>query len=736
MWKKFGKQLWQWRGALVAAPSIAVLVALMRVLGLLQDLELAAFDLLLRQRPPEPIDDRVVIVEITEQDLQTVGTWPVPDAVLADALAEIAAGGPRAIGLDVYRDLPVEPGYPELVEIYRRVPEIIGIQKVGGRQVAPPPELKALDRVSSNDIPIDPDVKARRGLLYLSDGAGGTIFSLAFRLAWMYLEADGIEPDSTEDEQVMFGDTVLTRFESNDGPYIRVDSNGYQVLLLYRGVQGSFKRVSLSEVLAGTVPEDFFADRAVLIGATAESLKDYIETPYSSTLFGTPQLMAGVEYHANLTSQLISATLDDRALLKTWPEWLDYGAIVVAAFIGAFMSWTRRYTSTIRRVIPEIALVGVYGGIAYIALLQSWWIPLVPPILAGLGAAGAITAYVARSAADIRQTFSRYLTDEVVANLLETPGGLTMGGERRKITILTSDLRGFTSLSERLSPEQVVGILNIYLEAMADVITFYQGTIDEFMGDGILVLFGAPTQREDDIERAVACAIAMQKAMPAVNATMREKGLSDLEMGIGINTGEVVVGNIGSYKRTKYGVVGSQVNLTYRIESYTVGGQILISESTYEPVKELVQTDDEQKVSPKGVKQPISIYSVCGIGGKYNLELEKQEEELLELQDTVKIEFTIVEGKNVGATMTLGELVKLSPHYAEIVAPETIPALKNLKLRFADGSQFKPDDNEFYAKVIEPSADNGRGFQIRLTSVPSAVDKYLKTLHKERCRYP
>ncbi len=140
----------------------------------------------------------------------------------------------------------------------------------------------------------------------------------------------------------------------------------------------------------------------------------------------------------------------------------------------------------------------------------------------------------------IRNIFGRYLSDEIVTNLLENPVGLQLGGTRRKITILISDLRGFTATAERLSPEQVITILNFYLEYMADVITRYEGTIDEFMGDGILTLFGAPTIRDNDTERAITCAIAMQQAMIPVNQQMQEWGFPTLEMGIGIHTGEVV----------------------------------------------------------------------------------------------------------------------------------------------------------------------------------------------------
>ena len=219
----------------------------------------------------------------------------------------------------------------------------------------------------------------------------------------------------------------------------------------------------------------------------------------------------------------------------------------------------------------------------------------------------------------IRKTFGRYLTDEIVDSLLESPKGLELGGERRKVTILMSDLRGFTSLSERLTPEQVITILNRYLETMTDVIMKYQGTIDEFIGDAILVLFGAPVWNENDAQRAVACAVAMQLAMNSINERNRREGVPEIEMGIGINTGEVVVGNIGSAKRAKYGVVGSHINLTSRIESYTIGGQILISEATLKDTGAILRIGGQMKVETKGAANPITIYDVKGIGGEYNL---------------------------------------------------------------------------------------------------------------------
>jgi adenylate cyclase len=334
----------------------------------------------------------------------------------------------------------------------------------------------------------------------------------------------------------------------------------------------------------------------------------------------------------------------------------------------------------------------------------------------------------------IRQVFGRYLTNEVVANLLESPEGLKLGGERRKITILTSDLRGFTATSERLSPEEVINVLNLYLEYMADVITKYQGTIDEFMGDGILVLFGAPTAREDDAVRAVACACAMQLAMGSVNERMKQLSLPPLEMGIGINTGEVVVGNIGSEKRTKYGIVGSQVNLTYRIESYSTGGQILISEETLKDAGSVVRITNQKQVTPKGVKQPITIYEVYGIGGFYNLFLPREEERFFSLVEEIPLQYSVLDGKNISETLVKGSLVQLSAREAKIrinnLEGNSVPSgLTNIKLNLLTPNHSAKASEDIYAKVLEKRSEDG-SFYMRFTALPPAVETMLDDLYK------
>ncbi len=197
----------------------------------------------------------------------------------------------------------------------------------------------------------------------------------------------------------------------------------------------------------------------------------------------------------------------------------------------------------------------------------------------------------------IRKTFGRYTSDEIVEALLDMPDGLKLGGEKREVTLLMSDLRGFTALAEQLEAAEVVALLNHYLSAMVGLIQRHGGTIDEIIGDAILVLFGAPLAMEDAAERAVRCALEMQKAMGGVNEHNIQKGWPEIEMGIAVHTGEVVVGNIGSTKRSKYGVVGRNVNLTARIESFTVGGQVLVSPALMGAAKGGLILGDEIEVS-------------------------------------------------------------------------------------------------------------------------------------------
>ncbi len=324
----------------------------------------------------------------------------------------------------------------------------------------------------------------------------------------------------------------------------------------------------------------------------------------------------------------------------------------------------------------------------------------------------------------IRRAFGRYVSDEVVDTLLENPGGLELRGEKRRVTILMSDLRGFTTLTESLAPAQVVSLLNGYLGRMAEVIQSHGGTIDEFLGDAILAFFGAPASRDDDAERAVAAGVAMQLAMRDVNRANREAGLPDVEMGIGIATGDVIVGNIGSEKRTKYGAVGSPVNLAGRIESYTLGGEVLVCEETFAAVERIVSAELPREVHPKGFEMPIRVRGVRGVGGEHNLELPDLAADWKELVDEVPVRFALLEGKQVSESAHSGSFCALSQTSARMRSGDALPELADLRIEILDdsGAAFS---GAFYAKVVRAAPGLEGVCVVRFTSRSPALERIL-----------
>lgn len=247
----------------------------------------------------------------------------------------------------------------------------------------------------------------------------------------------------------------------------------------------------------------------------------------------------------------------------------------------------------------------------------------------------------------IRDTFGRYVTPEVVKILLESKEALEMGGETREVSLLISDLRGFTALTSDMAPEDVIPFLNRYLGKMIEILVDYRAVIDEILGDGILAFFGAPEPLEDHPRRAVACALAMQEAMGDLNRLNQADGLPHLEMGIAVNTGTVVVGNIGSERRSKYSVVGSDVNFASRIESFALGGQVLISATTYERVKELVEVGDLLQAEMKGIPGKATLYEVRAIGAPYNIRIQTRSQALVRLASPMNIHLQRIQEKVV-----------------------------------------------------------------------------------------
>lgn len=287
----------------------------------------------------------------------------------------------------------------------------------------------------------------------------------------------------------------------------------------------------------------------------------------------------------------------------------------------------------------------------------------------------------------IYKTFGRYLSDDIVKNILDTEEGLEIGGKKQEVTIMFSDLRGFTAISEMMQPTDLIAMLNHYLAEMIEIINKYKGTILEFIGDAIVVVFSAPIFDLEAGEHAVKCAIAMQNQMEKVNEYNILNNYPKIEMGIGIHTGEVILGNIGSEKKTKYDIIGKNVNLASRIETFTVGGQVLISEQT-KSCAENVKIKGTKEIFPKGVSTPITIYDVESIG---NLLLHTDEQIFTKLDKVIPIEISIIDGKSASRDTVPAHILELSARQAIL----DINLDKNTNIKFVH------DGQEIFAKFVD-----------------------------------
>jgi diguanylate cyclase (GGDEF)-like protein/PAS domain S-box-containing protein len=415
--RKAKQRLLEDRRMWISSSIVAACLISLRLMGLLQFAEWEALDQFFRLRSPQLTDERVLIVAIQETDIQQIGRWPIPDRNMAQLLKKISSLQPRAIGLDIYRDLPVPPGHLEWLETARTIPNLVGIEQLGNkniRGVDAPPVLSQRGQVGFNNIITDSDGKVRRNLLYwhINDKPRT---SFALKLALTYLEAEGIKPQSARgSDYLQLGEAVFTRFRSNDGAYVGTDAGGYQILANFKGPASTYKKVSMTQMLSGEVPAELVRDRIVLIGSTAESLKDFFLTPYSTGLFvnsATP--VSGVELQANFISQILDAAQGKPVLFYVWPKWLELFWIWFWTLIGAIFIW-RSPSVKLSFLYIFLASITLFT-ISYFAFLEGWWLPFLPPMLGLFGSATIITALIAHLKEELKRSkeFLQSLIDAI-----------------------------------------------------------------------------------------------------------------------------------------------------------------------------------------------------------------------------------------------------------------------------------------------------------------------------------
>lgn len=388
-----------------------------------------------------------------------------------------------------------------------------------------------------------------------------------------------------------------------DTIHIPTDDAG-RMLVNYLGPAKTFPHYSAADIIKGRISPDLFRGKIVLIGATATGIYDLRVTPFST-------VYPGVEIHATVIDNILHRNF----LKQSW--WIKFLDVLCITFVGLFMGFIIPRLNAVRGMLIGIFCIAVFIAVnVFLFSRYSIWLNLIYPVLTMLAVYLGITVYrymtEEREKKKVRNAFQYYLTASVITEMLKDPTKLKLGGDKKELTVLFSDIRGFTTISEKLTPEELVHLLNEYLTAMTDIVFKYDGLLDKYMGDAIMAVYGAPLDQPDHALRACRTALEMMQTLKKLQGKWSSEGKPVLNIGIGLNTGNMVVGNMGSQMRFDYTVMGDSVNLGSRLEGTNkeYGTNIIISEFTYAIVKDKLYCRELDAVRVKGKKLPVKIYEL------------------------------------------------------------------------------------------------------------------------------
>jgi adenylate cyclase len=597
-------------------------------LGLLQAAELRAYDWMYRQTVDGGADSRIVTVNLTEEDIRLQQRATLSDEAIAQLLRNLDQHNPAVIGLDLYRDVPQEPGHAELLEVLAST-ETVVITKLGtsDADTIPAPAVPS-EQVSFNDLPVDADGVVRRALLFASV-QDNTFYAFSLRLALRYLEQYDIYPQASaaNPNHLHLGAVPLVPLTATTGAYQRLDAAGYQILLNYRTRHIS-PRLTVTQVLNEDFDPSLVQGKIVLIGNASPSGKDFFQTPYSAGE-STDHLMTGVDVHAQITSQLVSVALGEQSLLWVTPNWMEALWILGWACLGGTIAWGVRHPLKLGLLIPAASLLAVAASLGLFYL--QGWVPMVTPVLALLVTGGGVViqrAYTAQQQQQMVMALLGQSTSPQIAQALwqhrdRLIQGGKLPGQRLTASILFIDIAGFSTIAEAMPPEDLMLWLNEFLEAMTLTVQEHRGIVNKFTGDGLLALFGVPlgaasvAEIQANAQNAVAAALAMGDRLQQLHQSWQQRQRPTPAMRVGIFTGDVVVGSLGGKERLEYGVIGDGVNIASRLESChkEIQGpicRVLISDETLRYVQDLVAVKSWGAIALKGKQVALNVYQVLG----------------------------------------------------------------------------------------------------------------------------
>ena len=597
--------------------ALAVL-ALLRQSGLAQTVDLALYDLITsRREAPSGLDSPITLIGIEESDIQRYG-WPIDDGLFCRGIDGLRRGGASAIGFDLYRDQGVGPEQQCLRDRFRQEPTLVSIFNVASG-IAAVPGTPA-ERQSYNDLSLDADGVLRRDLVHVTGQDEATV-SFAMRVMEV----------ATGDRSIRGSIDAGT----DDDAWLAADAGGYhneieaglglQRMLLYRQ-PGSYRRYTLEQWLENSIPADAIRDQIVLIGSTAPSLRDLFEVPFSRFHSGVEMFqLPGLEIHANRIATLLDSRSNSAALIWTMPGWGNRLLLVVSLLAGLALG---EAIPTLRRSVLVVTAVAGAGAAGLLGLLfwSQVWVGTALPLTGLLSMAGA--AWLRRGAVSqqhsqqIRRLLGQATSPAVAQQLWDQREELLSNGrfegQQLPITVLFTDTASFTSVSERLSPRELMDWLNRGMAICVPAVTRRGGMVNKFTGDGMLAVFGVPVRQDPTAEAAAALEAAreIQAGLEQLNAELLQEGAPEMRVRAGIHSGEALVGSMGSADRIEYAVIGDTVNCASRLESLDKQRhqgvmRVLLSSNTLDildpTIRQQLQLESWGSVQVKGRDEPLEV---------------------------------------------------------------------------------------------------------------------------------
>lgn len=577
----------------------------------------------------------IVIVDIDEKSISRYGRWPWTRGLQARLIEEILKGNPRALGVDIFWSEPEdEEADSALLEALRKGEGRVVIAATfedvqGAAERAPDSEFlldSAFVKIKDLEAAEEAAPKTYRALLmpeFAGAAAVGHVYSPPDRdgkLRWecLYVMYDGefypslalytvaVSMGKTVEDMTIYGGKGV----SAGNIFIPTDFHG-RVLVNYPGGEASYRRISAGDVLGGGLSGGVFDEKIALIGTSAIGTYDMKATPFSAN-------MPGVVKNAAVIDNILTG----RFLREDYKSF----SLLVTLLMGIVLGIALPRMNALKAVLFSAGLMALYLLVVQARFTYGLrWLNLFYPAANAFSISIALIVskylFEEKRARELRHMFSSYVSPKIVEELIRNPEKARLGGERRTVTVLFSDVAGFTSLSEKMQPEEVVAMLNEYFKEMADIIFRWDGTLDKFVGDEIMAFWGAPAEQPAHAELAVRCALHMSKKLDELRAKWLKEGKPSLEIGIGINTGEVLIGNIGAEgKKMDYTIIGDHVNIGARVEALTrkYGTRVLITENTFNFLRSLIERNafghlkvvDLASVRVKGKEQEIRIFEI------------------------------------------------------------------------------------------------------------------------------